>query len=226
MIRKAWRRLRRAHHDQRGANMFITIAIMFGLLLLVPIFVDLASLHFSHRISQTGADTAAHAAAVEYALQNGEPYSYSQSFPGDCGESPEVVAQRYLDEVVEYNARRGSYGFRMAYRQAVRYAGYHQSELVRLDPRYPSHTAPRTCQYPAGVQICALEFYAETRRPVPLVYRDFYGGDRGAPAKATAEVYMNPARPPELLGPFRCADGELRYDISFHWIVRLIDTAR
>ena len=54
MIYKALRGLRTLHVHQRGANVFVTLAIMFGLLLLVPIFVDFASLHFSHRISQTG----------------------------------------------------------------------------------------------------------------------------------------------------------------------------
>jgi hypothetical protein len=221
MIRRMRLELGGAHLDQRGANMFVTIAIMFGLLLLVPVFVDFASLHFSHRISQTGADTAAHAAAIEYALQKGEPYSYSQGFWGECGESPEEVAQRYKDEVVIRHAREGSLGYRRAYREAVNYARFHQSELERYKPYYPSPKA--ACQYPAGVEICGLAIYAKTRRPVPLIYESMYGGGRRAPAEALAEVYMNPGRPFRTLGPVPCDEGEWKHGFEFNWIVRLIE---
>lgn len=204
--------------------MFVTIAIMFGLLLLVPIFVDFASLHFSHRVSQTGADTAAHAAAVEYALSDNR--MYTRSFRGECGKSPHQVAEDYLWGVVKPLGNPDSIAGYMAYSQAARYARLHQSELVGYDQRYESHTYPETCQLVAGTQICALEIYAKTRRPVPLIYESAYGESREAPAEATAEVYLDPAYPFEVSDPIPCGKDETRYIIDFYWVVRLIDTRR
>lgn len=225
MIKRAWRGLRRAHFDQRGQNMFVTLAIMFGLLLLVPVFVDFASLHFSHRVSQTGADTAAHAAAVEYALQDKELYSIEWPFPRDwdrfCGVPPEEVVLAYLYEWVvplanDWGIGRGP---------AAAYARRHQSNLEDYWQRYPSHTGYSRAVH--GVSIPALEFYAKTRRPVPLIYESAYGGARKAPAYATAEAYLDPQRwytERTLI----CAEDEEEpiylYLFRYYWVVRLIDT--
>jgi uncharacterized membrane protein len=41
--------------------------VAVALLLTVPVFVDYASLHYTRRVTQTGADAAALAAAIEFA---------------------------------------------------------------------------------------------------------------------------------------------------------------
>lgn len=216
MIKRMRLELRGAHLDQRGANMFITVAIMFGLLLVVPIFVDFASLHFSHRVSQTGADTAAHAAAVEYALPD---MYYSIEFRGHCGEAPSEVVRRYRDDEVVRPLASADLG-RGA---AAGYAHRHQSELVEYGQYYPSHSGYyRTV---AGEPIHALEIYAKTQRPVPLIYQDLYGGERRAPAGATAEVYLDPDHPADHWEE-PCGLDDKRHVFRFYWIVRLIDTKR
>ena len=225
MIDKALRGLRRAHVDERGANMFVTLAVMFGLLLMVPIFVDFASLHFSHRISQTGADTAAHAAAIEYALQENELYSIEWPFPEDwerfCGVPPAEVVAAYLYEWVIPLANDWGIG----QGRAAAYAGRHQSDLVEYWQRYPSHTGYSRPVH--AVSIAALEIYAKTRRPVPLIYESAYGGARKAPAFATAEAYLDPQRW-YTETTLTCAEDEEEpvylYLFRFYWVVRLIDT--
>jgi hypothetical protein len=225
MIGRAWRGLKTAVSDERGANMFVTLAIMFGLLLLVPVFVDFASLHFSHRISQTGADTAAHAAAVEYALQDKELYSVEWPFPSDwdrfCGATPEEVVMAYLYEWViplanDWGIGRGP---------ASTYARRHQSDLEEYWQRYPSHTGYSRSVH--GVSIPALEIYAKTRRPVPLIYQSAYGGARQAPAYATAEAYLHPQNW-YTERTLECGEEEGKpiylYLFRFYWVVRLIET--
>ena len=108
---------------------------------------------------------------------------------------------------------------------AASYARRHQSDLEDYLPSYPSHTGYSRPVH--GVSIPALEIYAETRRPVPLIYQSAYGGARKAPAHATAEVYLDPQRwysERTLI----CGEDEKEpvylYLFRFYWVVRLIGT--
>lgn len=219
---------KKAYQDERGANMIITLAIAFGLLLLVPIFVDFASLHFSHRMAQTGADTAAHAAAVEFSYYwiesslPGNPGNLSGRFWSDCRIDPDgrEAAKEYLDTVVRPTAELLTW---QGWAAAASYASQHRATLERYNQWYGSHTNEETAIDDTGVVIKAIEIYAKTRHPTPIIYDQLYGEGYQTPAEATAELYLDDySHWAEPCGP----DGEEIHYFEFFWKVRLIDTVR
>ena len=212
--------LRRLRDDELGANMFVVMSLCFAFILVTPFFVDFASLHYSRRVAQTGADAGAHAAAVEYALQLsyctglgcwGGPF-----WQGTCGyEPPQAVVARYLSQRV----------MMMAYNQglgrgvATQYAGMHRSPVINYRNIYPSHSG--YIKSVVGVPIPAIATFARVQRPVDLIYQNLYGSSFLAPAKATGEAYLADY----IQWAVPCgSEGEHIHYFMFFWKVRLIET--
>jgi hypothetical protein len=210
--------LKTLRDDEHGANMFVVISICFALILVTPIFVDFASLHYSRRTAQTGADGGAHAAAVEYALRlsyGPGPGCWGGSvWAGFCGEPAQSVVMRYLGQQVTPMAYNEGQGRGLA----SQYASMHRSRVVEYRNYFPSHSG--YIKSVAGVPIPAIATFAKVRRPVDLIYQDLYGASFRAPAKATGEAYL--WRYNHWTVP--CGEYVVIHYFQFYWKVRLMRT--
>jgi hypothetical protein len=212
--------LKRLRDNELGANMFVVISLSFAFILVTPFFVDFASLHYSRRVAQTGADAGAHAAAVEYALQLsycaglgcwGGPF-----WQGTCGfDPPQVPVANYLSQRVMMMASNEGLGRGVA----TQYAAMHRSPLIDYRNIYPSHSG--YFKTVVGIPIPAIATFDKVRRPVDLIYEDLYGMSFRAPAKATGEAYLADY----IHWTVPCgSEGEHIHYFMFFWKVRLIET--
>jgi len=210
--------LKRLRDDELGANMFVVISLCFAFILVTPFFVDFASLHYSRRVAQTGADAGAHAAAVEYALRLsycvGEGCWGGTSWDGFCMEPAQSVVMRYLGQQVAVMA--SSEGLGRGY--ASQYANAHRSRLGQYRNYFPSHSG--YTQNVSGVPIPAIATFARVQRPVDVIYDTLYGRSFRAPAKATGEAYLWDYY--HWVEP--CGEEEILHRFHFYWKVRLIQT--
>lgn len=214
--------------------MLITLAFMFGLFLLIPLFLDYASLHFAHRVAQAAADASAHAAVVEMARalsgrwppEGIEPTCVSL---GDWTADQEVV-QDYFVNVVERTANNLGFGISKAEELARLYG----AQLIIPDSRnwgfITRYVTPVEIEevyfYPVG-------FYAKIVRHTPLIYSGLYQTSIfEAPGAAMAAAHLVETRhedkpcelppegePPPEVEPPRPG---LIHAYYFKWAVRLI----
>ena len=63
VVKRMRNRIKALLSREDGASMIVVMLVAVALLLTVPVFVDYASLHYTRRVTQTGADEAALAAA-------------------------------------------------------------------------------------------------------------------------------------------------------------------
>ena len=180
-----------------GANMIISLALVGGFLAIVPFFLDATSVNFSHRVAQTGADSAAHAAAVEYARTAGSidldevvgVPPLSGSFSVTCVDDASGVrsAQKYLDKVwmPSANGFLGEYGGRWS---ASGYAGMHDAKLANYVQRVePWRGGGR--EIAGGVLVFPIRIHVAVDRPTDLMFGSLYGSNLWQSAEAAAEVY-------------------------------------
>jgi len=209
--------LKRLRNDELGANMFVVISLCFAFILVTPFFVDFASLHYSRRVAQTGADAGAHAAAVEYALRlsycPGEGCWGGSSWDGFCAEPEQSVVMRYLQQVTSMANNEG-----LGRGYASQYANAHRSRLRQYRNYFPSHSG--YIKSVSGVPIPAIATFARVQRPVDVIYDTLYGRSFQAPAKATGEAYLWNYY--HWVEP--CGEEEIRHRFHFYWKVRLIQT--
>jgi hypothetical protein len=100
-------------HGEKGAIMYVVIALSFGLLLFVPVFIDYASLHYTRRAAQKAADAAALAAAIEYADRLSintaiiDPDDLEEFAKGFWGEKEvDGKKEKYIDPAISDAARK------------------------------------------------------------------------------------------------------------------------
>ncbi len=180
-----------------GANMIISLALVGGFLAIVPFFLDATSVNFSHRVAQTGADSAAHAAAVEYARRAGSVAldqvvgvpPLSGTFTVTCTEDPYGVqsAQAYLDKVWRPTA----YGFGGGYRglgPASAYADMHGAKVTSYRQGVePWHGGGQ--EIVGGVAVFPIRIRVTVDRPTDLMFGGLYGSNLFQSAGSAAEVY-------------------------------------
>lgn len=219
--------LRTLQRNELGANQFVVLTICFGLILLTPIFVDFASLHFSRRVSQTAADAAALAAAVEDA----QFWNLSRiNHCGPCvvaGTDAQMETLQYIGTVLVPTA----YNTGIGYPYAVDYASKHDARVIEYRSRWPSHTFTKI-YYKEGIPIFPVAIYVKTERPADLIYQGGvpdpegkwlggYGSLFLTPAKATAEVYLYQTT---MEYSVVCGYGMAFHCATYQWKVRLIRT--
>jgi len=230
--------------DERGAMVFLVIAITLGLLLFVPIFIDYASLHFARRVAETGADAAALAAAVEFAdtlsIDTGAHLVVTPatelaccSFGNTDGNCELGIYDGYVAGVVLADAWPGDTGEDLA----QEYAQANGTELEDYTrgippigvwyaiPRF-KFAIPDASQWipvpPVGVE-------AKTQRNAPMIYKALYGGgDFKAPGQALAEAFVNKVEDGFGVGGWLpCWCGDKCFWVvrtwEFKWKVRLVE---
>ena len=212
-----WRQLLR---DERGANTFVVLSLCFILIMLTPIFVDFANLHFTRRVTQTGIDAAALAAAIEYTqvwYLSQEPHCGSCTPPG--GERI-METEEYIEHILRPMATNESIGRPFA----EQYAAKHRVRMLRYVNTWPYHDRNKV-YYKEGIPIYPLAIYVKGDRPTDMSYQDFYGGPFRTTAQATAQAYLKrvpwaetyydcPGSTPENPLVYHCA--------KYQWQVRLI----
>jgi hypothetical protein len=98
----------------------------------------------------------------------------------------------------------------------MQYADVNQNELTY----YHSGLSPRY-RIVAGVYIPYVDIFANTRKPVHLLYQRFYGKSFETPAKAAAEAYMD--HHDHWTDLCEVEGGYLvRHHYRFYWKIRLI----
>lgn len=198
--------MRRYLCDERGATGILILLVIFIVLFMTPFFLDFASVYYARSTAQTGSDAASLAAAKDYAR------ALSITWHGWC-EEPEIsVVGRYLAYVQATAWNQG-----LGYGSARQYANENQNELTGYHSRASSRY--RTV---AGVPIPYVDIFANTKKPVHLLYQRFYGKSFETPAKATAEAYMDHHDHWIDL----CIIGEtvlVRHHYRFYWKIRLIN---
>jgi len=211
--RLSWRRL---HHDERGANQFVVLSACFILILLTPIFVDFASLHFSRRVTQTASDAAALAAAVEYA----QFWNLSRiNHCGPCvavGTEAYAETMQYIGSVLTPMANNTGIGYPFA----LQYAALHKALVMDYRHHWPSHVFTKV-YYKQGIPIYPLAIYVKAERPASLSYQQWYTGLFLTPAKATAEVYLDQV---PVAYSVACGKYTAYHCATYQWKVRLIRT--
>jgi TM2 domain-containing membrane protein YozV len=196
--------------DERGGVGFAAIAVCFVMVLLIPFLWDVASVHYGRRRSNAAADSAALAAAQEYARKLQHTMQWNDMFRGKCelGEYvPQLVVLRYLMEP----AFTGAPAFGQGY--AAEYAGRNGADLTSY--RSWPHHAGKTVQ---GVPIPWIKVRTEVQRPVHTAYRPIYGREFEVPNQALAVAFLDRW----YMIPRPCgADGRVTYDFTFEWKITL-----
>jgi hypothetical protein len=214
-------------HEEKGAIMYVVIALSFGLLLFVPVFIDYASLHYARRAAQKAADAAALAAAVEYA----DKFSIDTTFhwitlaiwPAccTCWTDKECVAVIYWtlwvltwgnwdglgrDIAKDYANRNGS---QMTHYRAFCPGYWYLIPKLKFIGWFPI--------LPPGIDV-------EVKRKVPMIYEALYGGEFYVTAKATAEPYLYDYEEGSspCAGPCKPWVGVVT-TFKFKWKVRLVE---
>ncbi len=204
-------RLRAWARQEKGAIMFVVIAVTFALLLFTPVIIDYASLHYTRRIAQNAADAAALSAAIEcsdaYTLDTGNYWWDDRAYVFTtwytiwpvcctCWTSDMCpVTMYYVSRVLLLgNDWTDCGGFKKHGKEyAEDYSGYNGSELIdyTISPLpIPFYHLPRV-KLVEGFPIMPVQFRVEVKRRVPMIYGALYGQQFEVKAWAVAETYLD-----------------------------------
>lgn len=195
--------------DERGGVGFAAIVVCFVLILLIPFLWDVASVHYARRRSGAAADSAALAAAQEYARLLQHMPEWNDIFRGSCelGEYlPQQVVLRYRQQPAFSAAPAFGQGY------AAEYAARNGADLAGY--RSWAHYAGRTVH---DVPVPWIVVSAEVKRLVHTAYRPIYGRDFEVPNQALAVAFLNQWQSI----PRPCGDGRNTYDFMFEWKITL-----
>lgn len=216
--------------EQGGANIYVILAICFGLLLVTPFFLNALSLYVVRRTSVTGADAAALAAAEAYAealtFVPNKPGHYEQwtpkspctrwfarmNDPVDLWASYESLLEYAADwyEKLKVNRELG-----LAY--ATDYAKKNRTDLVNYSTGVTNDpTSARIVMSKLGKRgFQAITVSVLTQRSyVPAVPGYSSNDELEVPAGATAEIYMENHAGPKV----RFCNPKCNYTIERCWI--------
>jgi hypothetical protein len=222
-------------HQERGATMFVVIAIMFALLLFTPILIDYASLHFTHRLAQTAADASAHAAAVSCAKELSintakwhDKYWFHKPMVwlACCTCWPEDMCVLTIYQVDFVWLVSGLLHCRDSEDQAKEYVERNGAELVR----YEMAPFPFTFYYFPRIKlvndfpILPVKTEVSVKRKVPMIYSAFYGRDFEVQAHARAEAFLGAYEKSRQLcvGPCEPWVGKVS-TYEFKWRARIVE---
>jgi len=221
--------------------MVVIMLIAVALLLTVPVFVDYASLHYTRRVAQTGADAAALAAAISYAEEFSIHWPAYDAVLGwvarilccktTCFMSgnEQCVMLFYMLHVLIYGNQDS-----IGKDDAEDYADKNGTEMEDYDAApvpFMLYNFPRLILIdyipvpPIGVKVAVS-------REAPMIYGQLYGQDEFVvKASAIAEAYLDKADKSQdwcvtlccACNPYGCicAGSVPAYD--FHWKVRLVE---
>jgi hypothetical protein len=237
-------------YEDGGANIYIILAIGFGLLLVTPFFLNSGSLYITRRSSQNGADAAALAAAEYYA----ERLTFNKGMPAEGDYYTPPPQYCLLENISRFEIQRKAVEayFNLKYLPVVR-----EAQSFRLPPQVQSvaernNTKVRADYFRAGnceddcekVKI-SYGYRFPNLWASTITEREFISAVSGYSnlsdpirAHATAVTYMPDQL--ELYGPYRCQDHVppyqdvvingvavrlyyLRYLVKTIWRIHLID---
>jgi len=236
---------------EEGVSMVVIMLIAVALLLTVPVFVDYASLHYTRRVTQTGADAAALAAAVSYAEELSGHWPAYDTLMGWMARMLccRTVCMPTLNKTcvtLYYVLHTLLFGNldNIGEEDAEDYAEKNGTEMEEYDTApfpFMGYSLPRIyvqrtdhlpyCYYlyvpvpPIGVEVTVS-------RKAPMIYGQLYGQDEFVvKASAIAEAYLDKADKSQdwcvtlccACNPYGCicAGSVPAYD--FHWKVRLVE---
>lgn len=202
--------------EQGGATQYLALAMAAGFLLLLPIFLNFFSLHITRRVSQTGADAAALAAARSYAdvLSGTNPDRYGYWFIGGCGQTKRRVAGDAVRSYVRSYVYSKGNNRGIGHGAADQGARSNNTDLTQFSSRVAS---PSGNGEPAfGVWVPAVATYAATKRASPISMSRIYGrSSADVSATASAETWLDEATDKWL--PLRCGPKGERT----RWLVKI-----
>ena len=225
-----------------GASMIVVMIVAVGLFLMVPVFVDYASLHYTRRVTQTGADAAALAAAISYANHLSINLPYGDSWPGWIAGQVCCFGQlchwnwrwSRLCSIGAYSAYAIAEGNRDSIgRGAARdYAGRNGTTVTSYAASAPAfYEAPRV-HFMSWIPILPVSVEVEARRRAPMIYGSLYGRNNFyVYAHARAEAYMDRYSEGVRLcaiiccacNPWFCVCPSVVPSFRFNWKVRLVE---
>ena len=193
--------LRQRLADESGANQLLILAILAGMLLIIPVLYDFSSVYYARRVSQTGSDAAVMAAAKDYAE------ALSITWTGVCYEPPVSVVGRYWSTHVM------PIGWSpMGAASASAYAVANRSQLTAYNNYFI-----RDSKIVDGVTIQYIELYVETEKDINLLVE--YGRNFDAPAEATGVVFLDRYERQTI----PCGKNGVLYIYTFFWKIRLVN---
>jgi len=228
-----------------GASMIVVMLVAVGLFLTVPVFVDYASLHYTRRVTQTGADAAALAAAIEYADHLSISWPYGDGILGAAAAEiccfgqlciyswdwSKICSAMFYEFYVMIEGSDDGIGENVA----KDYADQNGTSVkdYSADPvPFVLYEFPRIHIVANVVPIMPVGVLVEVERQAPMVYRSFYDRDDFyVHADARAEAYMNSYEEsvmPCLIiccscNPYGCVCGSQVPAYDFKWKVRLVE---
>jgi hypothetical protein len=183
-------------YQERGATMFVVIAIIFALLLFTPVLIDYASLHFTHRLAQTAADAGAHAAAVSCAKElSVNTAAYIQTpltwlVCCTCWTDDMCVLTIYQTLYVWLMA--GAMDCMDGRSQAEDYVKNNGAELVNYEMvpfPFTFYAIPRF-RLVDNFPILPVKTEVSAKRKVPMIYKSLYRQEFEVQAHARAEAFL------------------------------------
>ena len=198
---KLYQKLHQRLTEESGANQLFILAILAGMLLVVPVLYDFSSVYYARRVSQTGSDAAVMAAAKDYAE------ALSITWTGICYEPPMSVVGRYWSTHVM------PIGWSpMGAGSASVYASANRSQLTAYNNYFINDS-----KNVDGVNIRYIEIYGETEKDINLLVD--YGRDFEAPAEATSVVFLDRYERESV----PCGNSGVLYIYTFFWKIRLVN---
>jgi hypothetical protein len=224
-----------------GASMIIIMIVAVGLFMMVPVFVDYASLHYTRRVTQTGADAAALAAAIDYANDLSIHWPswsgrglipkfaccYGPLCPNRSSRVSKIcVISFYVGLYVLIDGNRDSIGDG----SADDYAQRNGTEVADYSASTFSGYEAQRIHFVEGIPVPPVSVKVKAERRAPMIYANLYGrNDFTVHASARAEAYLDRySSGTEWCGYFVCCKKWFclparvpNYD--FHWKVRLVE---
>ncbi|MCX6033025.1 MAG: pilus assembly protein TadG-related protein [Chloroflexi bacterium] len=235
------RRIGALLNREDGASMIVVMIVAVGLFMMVPVFLDYASLHYTRRVTQTGADAAALAAAIEYADHFSIDWPYGDDWRGVVAGQLCCFGQlcnwnwtwskmcsvgTYVGSYVLVDGNHDSIGDGAA----DDYAERNGTEVIDYSAStFSWYEAPRvhTVEW---VPVPPVSVDVEVQRRAPMIYGSLYGrNDFYVPARARAEAYMDRYTQGSDLCFIWCCIGywciwpSVVPSYDFKWKVRLVE---
>ncbi len=228
-----------------GASMIVIMLVAVGLFLTVPVFVDYASLHYTRRVTQTGADAASLAAAIEYADHLSIQWPYGDGALGVAAAEiccfgqlcvysmdwSKICSAAIYELYVMIEGSDDGIGKEEAKDYAER-NGTEMKEYAANPVPFVLYELPRIHIVANVVPIMPVAVLVEVERRAPMIYRTLYGrNDFKVRADARAEAYMNSYQEsvmPCLIiccscNPYGCVCASQVPAYDFKWKVRLVE---
>ena len=179
-------RIRKLIHNEQGAIGIVVLVIVFIAMLLVPFFIDIASVQYSRSKAQTGTDAAAMAAAVQLAR---DLSLCTETGESDWYRNPEQAKEnrrrKVINDYYDHYSRVVNGG---AHRQAAeQYARANVNNLRNWQYGYSSGKSTSI----EGKTFYDIRPFVRFSRPVQAFTKEISKRGFDTPAQATSEAYLD-----------------------------------